>query len=87
MPYLEHLVDVVANHFYNEDNEATFTSTVKETAKPCTFQIVGGKATGTYCFITCFYGLTVMSTEFQKTKDKDLSNLPNPHVFWTTFYS
>ena len=38
----------------------------EKTAKHCNFQIVGGKATGTYRFITGFYGLTVMPTEFRK---------------------
>ena len=45
------------------------------------FQIIGGKATGTYRFIKGFYGLTVMPTEFQKAMDTELSNLPNSYVF------
>ena len=33
-------------------------------AKHCNFAIVGGKASGIYRFLTGFYGLTVMPTEF-----------------------
>ena len=40
-----------------------------------------GKATGSYRFVTGFYGLTIMPTEFQKAMDKNLSNLPNTYVF------
>ena len=53
----------------------------KETAKHCNFQIVGGKATGTYRFITGFYGLTVMTTQFQKAMNANLGNIPNTYVF------
>ena len=53
----------------------------KETAKHCNFQIIGGKATGTFRYITGFHGLTVMPTEFRKAMDKELSNIPNTNVF------
>ena len=53
----------------------------EETAKHCNFQIIDGKATGTYRFISGFYGLTIMPTEFQKAMDKDLANLQNTYVF------
>ena len=53
----------------------------KETAKHCNFQMVGGKANGTYRFIPGFYGLTVMPTEFQKAMDAELANIPNIYVF------
>ena len=33
------------------------------TAKHCNFNIIGGQATGTYLFITGFYGLTDMPAE------------------------
>ena len=48
-----------------------------ETSKHCNFSIVGGKATGTYRFLTGFYGLTDMPTEFQKAMDRTLLNLAN----------
>ena len=37
-----------------------------ETAKQCNFNIVCGLATGTYRFLTGFYGLAHMPAEFQK---------------------
>ena len=52
----------------------------KETEKQCNFQFTGGKDTRTYRFITGFYGLTIMPTEFQKAMDKELSNLPNTYA-------
>ena len=36
----------------------------KETSKHCKFSILGGQITGTYRFLTGFYGLTDMPTEF-----------------------
>ena len=90
---LEHLVDLVAEQLDNKEQEkALYTSLdmryaygqmplEEETAKHCNFQIIGGKATGTYRFITGFYGLTIMPTEFQKARDKELANIPNTHVF------
>ncbi len=41
-----------------------------ETAAQCNFSIVGGAATGTYRFLTGFYGLSDMPAEFQQTIDK-----------------
>ena len=37
-----------------------------DTAKKCNFNMVGGKATGTYRFLTGFFGLADMQAEFQK---------------------
>ena len=45
-----------------------------ETAKHCNFNIVGGQATGTYRFLTGFYGLADMPAEFQKTMDRTLNH-------------
>ena len=76
--FVENLDDMVAEQLDNEGNGPGFYPSLdmryayrqvpldKETAKHCNFQIRGGKATGTYRFITVFYGLTVISTEFQK---------------------
>ena len=92
MPNLEHLVDLVAQQLDNKEQEkALYTSLhmryaygqvplEEETAKHCNFQIIGGKAIGTYRFITGFYGLTIMPTEFQKAMDKELANLQNTYV-------
>ena len=93
MPNLEHLVDLVAEQLDNKENgEALYTSLDmryaygqvpldEETSKHCNFQIIGGKATGTYRFVTGFYGLTIMPTEFQRAMDQELGNIPNTYVF------
>ncbi len=46
-----------------------------ETSRQCNFSIVGGAATGTYRFLTGFYGLADMPAEFQQTVDKTLNVL------------
>ena len=45
------------------------------------FQTVGGKPTGIYRFTTGFYGLTVMTTEFQKLIDLTLANINSVFVY------
>ena len=47
----------------------------------CNFNILGGKATGTYQFINGFYGLTDMPATFQKTIDKTLEGCQNYFAF------
>ena len=49
--------------------------------KHCNFNILGGKATGTYRFINGFYGLTDMPATFQKTPDVTLRNCHNKFAF------
>ena len=62
----------------NENGEARYSSVYLTyaygqvllhslTAKHCNFQIIGSESTGTYRFVTGFYGLTGMPTEFQKS--------------------
>ena len=46
-------------------------------AKPCNFNILGGKATVTYRFVNGFYGLTNMPAKFQQTIDKTLEGCKN----------
>ena len=49
------------------------------------FNILGGKATGTYRFINGFYGLTDMLATFQKPIDKTLHDIkPNLHTQTTS---
>ena len=50
-------------------------------AEHCNFNILGGKATGTYRFINGFYGLTDMPATFQKTIDKTLEGCKNYFAF------
>ena len=45
------------------------------------FNIIGGKASGTYRFINGFYGLTNMPATFQKTIDKTLHDI-NSNFFY-----
>ena len=52
-----------------------------ETAKQCNFNIVGGQATGTYRFLTGFYGLADMPAEFQKAMDRTLNIAKNTFCF------
>ena len=47
----------------------------------CNFSLIGGNATGTYQFITGFYGLTDMPAEFQKAIDLTLTNCANTHAY------
>ena len=51
-------------------------------AKHCIFAIVGGKASGIYRFLTGFYGLTVMPTEFQRIMEEILINTANVLRFY-----
>ena len=51
------------------------------TAKHCNFQIIGGESTGTYRFVTGFYCLKVMPTEFQKVMDNLLAKFRDVFVF------
>ena len=53
----------------------------RDTEKHCNFNIFGRQATGTYRFITVFYGLTDMPAEVQKAIDITLSNLTNTFSF------
>ena len=80
MPNLDILLDMVAEKLDTEEGEAWFSSVDMTyaygqiplhhlTATQCNFQIIGGESTGTYRFVTGFYGLSVMPTEFQKVMD------------------
>ena len=48
----------------------------EQTSKQCNFSIVGGEITGTYRFLTGFYGLGDMPNEFQRVMDSLLKNIP-----------
>ena len=87
MSNLEHLVDMVAEQLDTENEGTAWYTSLdmryaygqvplnKETAEHCNSEIIGGEATGTYRFITGFYGLTVMPM------DAELANIPNTNVF------
>ena len=52
-----------------------------ERARHCNFNIISDEGTGTYRFITGFYGLTDMPAAFQKLMDYKLVGLQNTHCF------
>ena len=52
-----------------------------ETARHCNFYIINGEGTGTYRFITGFYGLTNMPAAFQKAMDYTLVGIQNTYCF------
>ena len=51
------------------------------TAKNCNFQTIGGEPTGTYRFITRYYGLTVMPKDFQKILNNLSAKFSKAFVF------
>ena len=66
MPNLENLTDMVAEKIEGEEDEVFFSSLDlkyaygqvplhESTARHCNFQIIGGKSTGAYRFITGLY--------------------------------
>ena len=89
MPNLDNLLSKLAEIItQNVEGEVWFTSVDlkyafgqvllnPEIAKHCNFAIIGGKVSGIYRFITGFYGLTVMPTEFQRTMEDNLIILQN----------
>ena len=92
---LDHLVDAVATYISHRSNQkGTFyfpkldlkyaysqIPLDPELQKHCNFNILGGKATGTYRFLNGFYGLTDMPATFQKTIDVTLQNCHNKFAF------
>ena len=52
-----------------------------EKARHCNFNIIRDEVTGTYRFITGFYGLTEMPAAYQKLMDYTLVGLDDTHCF------
>ena len=89
MQSIDHLMDSVAVYISERKNKQgkNFFSKIdlkyaysqipldENIKKHCNFNILGGKATGTYRFINGFYGLTDMPATFQKTIDKTLHDI------------
>ena len=48
----------------------------KFTSDQCNFSNVGGDITGTYQFLTGFYGLGDMPNEFRRVMDSKLGSIP-----------
>ena len=89
---LDNLIDMIAEKLDEKDGEAWYSPVdmtyaygqipLQElTKRHCNFQIVGGKSTGTYRFTTGFYGLTLMTIEFQKLLDISLANVNSVFVY------
>ena len=53
----------------------------EKTQKHCNFNILGGRATGTYRFVNGFYDQTDMPATFQKTIDKTRQNITTKSAF------
>ena len=87
MPNIHELVDNVAAQIANDSvGEVWFTNVDLKnaysqlaldmfTSNQCNFSIVGGDITGTYQFLTGFYGLGDMPIEFQRVMDSTLGNI------------
>ena len=87
MPNRDNLLSTLAERITQDvEGEVWFTSVDlkyafgqvllnPELAKNCNFAIIGGKASGIFRFITGFYGLTVIPTEFQRIIEDILLNL------------
>ena len=88
MPNIHELVDDLASQISNDSaGEVWFTnldlknaysqlSLDNFTSNQCNFSLVGGDITGTYQFLTGFYGLGDMPNEFQRVLDSTLGNIP-----------
>ena len=95
MHSIDHLTDSLAMQIAsNKNNEGTWWFSKIDLkyaysqipldgsiAEHCNFNILGGKATGTYRFVNGFYGLTDMPATFQKTIDKTLEGCKNYFAF------
>ena len=88
MPNIHELIDNVALQISEKSNGRVWFSKLDlknaysqlklcdQTSKQCNFSIVGGETTGTYRFLTGFYGLGEMPSEFQRVVDSLLKNIP-----------
>ena len=92
MPNLESLIEMISERLDNSNGEVWYSSVDStyaygqvplhaQTAKHYNCQIIGGESTGTYRFLTGFYGLTVTPTEFQKIMGNLLVRFREVFVF------
>ena len=94
MPNIDNLIDTIQQNLNTSASQETaYYSTLDlkyaysqlkldpETAQHCNFNIISGERTGTYRFVTGFYGLTDMPAAFQKVMDYTLVGLPNTYCF------
>ena len=88
MPNIHKLIDNIALQLSNKDSGEVWFSNLglknaysqlqlcTDTSKQCNFSIVSGETTGTYRFLTGFYGLGDMPNEFQRVMDSQLKDIP-----------
>ena len=94
MPNIDNLIDTIQQNLNtSESQEIAYFSTLDlkyaysqlkldpETARLCNFNIISGERTGTYRFITGFYGVTNMPAAFQKVMVSTLVELQNTYFF------
>ena len=87
MPIIHELIDNVALQIREKSNGKVWFSKLDlknaysqlklcdQTSKQCNFSIVGCETTGTYRFLTGFYGLGDMTNEIQRVMDLLLKNI------------
>ena len=93
MPNIEELMDTVGQTISERKTGDVYFSTMDltcadgqlplspKTSVQCNFLLVGVNSTGTYRFLTGFYGLRTMPAEFQRVMEAILSEFPQAHAF------
>ena len=88
MPNIHGMIDNIALQLSSKESGEVWFSSLglknaysqlqlcTDTSKQCNFSIVGGETTGTYRFLTGFYGLGDMPNEFQRVMDSLLKDIP-----------
>ena len=87
MPNIHELIDNIALQLSSKESGEVWFSSLDlknaysllqlctDTSKQCNFSIVGGETTGTYRFLTGFYGLGDMPNDFQRVMDSLLKDI------------
>ena len=92
IPNLKKLMDMIVERLDSAKGEVWYSSVDLSyahrqvplhalTARHCIFQSIGGESTCTYRFVTGFYGLTILPTEFQKVMGNLLARFRELFVF------
>ena len=88
MPNINELIDNIALQLSSKESGEVWFSSLDlknaysqlqlctDTSKQCNFSILGGETTGTYRFLTGFYGLGDMPNELQRVMDSLLKDIP-----------
>ena len=93
MPNIEDLMDRIADMISSKGRGKVWFTSIDlnyaygqlllalETARQCNCSLVEGAATGTYRFLTGFYGLADMPAEFQQAIDRVLTGTKGTNAF------